>query len=374
MKRNVNSEPLKISALCEHLHLRMGLFPFEMDTGEITLGDVVHFAFESKIDEAKIVSLIKFCKEEEDGTGIAAILRNDRESIAISLLASHFPVTDKSILAAFQYKKYKFALEYLSQANFQLQKKHKKAILDSLLSSLQNSTSYIVINLFFMRKFIHYFSSHHIHKFISMCHELLLDSESNAVSFIKSCLNPLQAVVLILEIGSIIQEIYPSMSISIGTLSNSLTDLAFSLEEEIDTEEVFQEMMLTKDLEGRTTIQIITERYFIKLLENKYIEAMANDVWKGPFKIDNAGIANGSVLWEQLTSGFRLNVDTEKLSRKQITQRDFQLIPTHCFVYACFCNGAFMRLLLSSLECLAGLILIYALYFVINDIKALNFD
>ena len=71
-------------------------------------------------------------------------------------------------------------------------------------------------------------------------------------------------------------------------LMKSLSLLARRILKMERSEEKTRLVLTDTDLEGRDVITIICENKEIELLEHKYVEKLADEMWDGPFRIERS--------------------------------------------------------------------------------------
>ena len=142
-----------------------------------------------------------------------------------------------------------------------------------------------------MARFSHSFSYFHKSKLLSILKrklQLALREEDNFLLYVR---NPLKVLVLLIELLNCKLKMTDSsshLSYEARLMTRNLSQLATRILKLERSEEKSRLALTDTDLEGRDVLTIICENNEIELLEHKYVEKLADEMWDGPFRVERS--------------------------------------------------------------------------------------
>ncbi len=328
---------------------------------KFSLGSAVRIALGASLSQENIAGLFDGCRGLNDPSGVDALLTAGRREEALKLIRQGYPVDDRALVWALREGDYSVAFQYLTTAGWRISDRARDSVMERLLSLLEAKPSHSMTNLFFARKLLRYITAQEALKLISIFQILWLGSEETVSLAVTACSNPIQSLVLSVELCEMVNSLYPAARIKVEETESSLVRLIRDLQGEFDRDDEMREILLSKDIEGRTTIAVIVENNMLDLLKTPCAEALANEVWRGPYDAGTLqAVVDSSYMWDQVSSGIR---ETEGRKYAGVFKRDIQKCATHAFEFCSWKHGAFLRALSTALEYIIMYALIFAFYY-----------
>ncbi len=333
----------------------------KVTAARFVLGSAVRIAISANLGAERLVGILECCRCLGDPTGVAALLAAGRRDEALRLLLTRYPVDDVALLCALKEGDYEFAFRYLMLTGWQVGDTARADVVDSLFALMQGRTSHSLANLLLLRKLSGYFTYQEAQKLIATIQVLWLGDEDEASRAIVACANPIQVLVLAIELCGIVNSLYPAMSIKTTDTQDSLAKIISSIQGEFEREEEMRDILLSKDIEGRATVAVMVENNMLDLLQNPHVEALANEVWRGPYDSGKwQTVMDSSYLLDQIASG--VNGEGSRKYSSGVFNRNIQKCATHPFEFSSWKHGAFVRTLMTAVEYIVIYGLVFAFY------------
>ena len=217
---------------------------------------------------------------------IDTLFKLNSSEIALQLLESNLLSDDPIIfkLAVFSYN-FKFALYF-----FELHKESTvfltSTVHSNIIEQIPFLLPYLSFTLYTVRKVSKHLNMSSTKLLIKSIQEII-ENVLTFKEFIEIDTNPIKTLALIAEILQKIATKYPTLEISILNLRDKTLNHAKCIQEKIDEDSLLREIMLDKDLDYRSVLDVIQENNFLVLLENQYLEKVIDDIWNGPYFINN---------------------------------------------------------------------------------------
>jgi len=342
---------------------------YEHEKSKLDLGKIILFCFANEIEIQQILRIIESCSHINDLTGIDVLSEMQKYKEIKYLYEKNVPISLLTLRNAIKYCKYEFVFTVFMKNNwtitdiFKIQnldtETHneneadisKCEIIEQILINFEHDLSNITILLFLMRKLLGYFSLENSKKFIEISNSLIQIENIKSIQkhAFSYCLNPIQILVLIIELSKEISSTYPSLNIKSNELKTNILNIISLITPSFDSESEFRNILLSKDIENRELVSIIVQNELLELLDNPHIELLAHEIWYGPyFKGKWSCIFNESAIFELLKKGFISNHNHKN-----------EINP---FEYCSWKKGAFFRVLLSTIEYILICALLFSTY------------
>ena len=348
---NLKERKMKVMMLMSQI----GIVKKPDNENKLTIGKVAQLGFDKEIHIQKIMKAIKECQDLNQTDAICVLLKNKKFKEAMKLLEMKYPVNDECFLFAVREKAWKVALNYIYGKKFNLES-FSNEIIKQLIETIQKDHSSNEISLFFIRKLIDKALYNEAKVLVEYLFELITKKE-RLVEYIKTFVNPIKIVVLILELLSLFASIHSScLKPKCDFLYEYLSDLFRKLQEDFDSEEQAEMILLEKDIEGRSVISIIISLNGLNLLSKNHLNFIANSIWNGGYIVNNTGcITSTSSLWKLLEMSIDPNIDQEQRFRqnKLVKENSVSNIG-HPFQFEIWKSGIAFRFIMHFGEYLAS--------------------
>lgn len=319
----------------------------------VNLGKIITICLESNINKHRIFDIFECCRNLQDPTGIESLILFENYKDARLLLKQGYAVSEKSCVYCIRKGKYEFAIEFYIINGWKVEKNIQNQLFDALLEQFETEFPNLVIILYLIRKLLNYCSLIDVKRFIKAAQNIIVSQREDSIKFSNSCLNPILVIVLIMEILKLMAITYPSMNIKITSLTEDLTKLVNSIQNEIESDEDMKLLYKDKDIQGRDTVSIIVENEMVDLLQNAHIESFASEIWHGKcFSGNWSSLMGTSTIWEKIMAN-----STDEKSKKNVLDCE-----AHPFEFQSWRNGAFFRIALMTLEYVIIVILVFNFY------------
>jgi hypothetical protein len=210
------------------------------------------------------------------------------KEIALELLEADFLGKNLSVFqTALNKKDIKFLLQFYELASeekfFDNEEFH-----NDLIYQAQEDYPNLEIYLYFIHKFLSYFKINSIRLLVKII-EIILDINSTTIesTIIKKLSNPIKIFVLIAEIMNLARLRFPLLEYNLSRLINKCIDYSMTLQNLIEEDILFREILIETDLDGRMVLDIISKNNFLTLLKNKLVEKICDELLNGPYSIDS---------------------------------------------------------------------------------------
>lgn len=207
-----------------------------------------------------------------------------KKKICSELLEANLLSVDINVFrAALHFKDMKFALHFYNLfSDFKIYDTEQLHL--ELIDSLKDDILNIEVNLFFIKKFSIHFKLMTTKEFLKAVEDFL--AVVHPINKTLHCIsNPIKIFVLIAEILKSLKSKHPTLEYNITRLIDKSLEYSLSMQNLIEEDSVFREIILDKDTSNRTLIEIISENDFLVLLKNSLVEKIVDDLWKGPYSI-----------------------------------------------------------------------------------------
>lgn len=156
-----------------------------------------------------------------------------------------------------------------------------------LLYYFSEDVDNIELYLFFIKQIQSYFNINTTKILLKQIEDLLQINSSNN-KLIQNIANPIKIFVLLAEILKIVKNKYSILDFNIQRLIDKCLEYSKKLQQLIEEDNVFREIILERDVLNRTVLEIISQNDFLVLLENKLLEKIVNDIWSGPYEVEGS--------------------------------------------------------------------------------------
>ena len=198
-----------------------------------------------------------------------------RELLECNLLAIDINIFRVAIinkdfkLALFFYKSFK-DLKLFEYENLHLE----------LIENLNFNLSCIEYYLYFIRMTLKHFTIRSAKFLIKVCDDILC---LNKKSFVNYLSNPFKQLVLLAEVLKKLKYYFNTLEYHINNHIVNILKYCGKIEDIIQEDNLFFEMIQEKDLDNRPLINIISKNNFLELLRNNLVEKTVDDMWDGPY-------------------------------------------------------------------------------------------
>lgn len=143
----------------------------------------------------------------------------------------------------------------------------------------------IEIYLFALKNCLDFLKINTAKKLINLIEDLSdLDSaKDNSIKYLVN--NPLKILILMCEILQIISNKFPTLRVKSDRILEKGLTTTENLQNIIEEENVLREILIEKDLLGRSVLKIISDNNFLNLLTNSLVEKITDDQWNGLYQL-----------------------------------------------------------------------------------------
>jgi hypothetical protein len=256
---------------------------------------------------------------------------------------------------------------------------------NELIYLIHEDINNIEIYLFLIRKLLKTFSINSI-KILVKIIEDTLDITNDYLTILKILSNPIKIFVLVAEILKLSLSNFSMLEYNLNRLISKSLDFSLKLQNLIEEDIIFREILLEKDLDGRILLDIISMNNFVILLKNKLVEKICDDLLAGPYSIQGGLLETSSQFKSLETDSFCKDYDVftkQRISLKKYSPEKFKTNNTHFMVWRKNAYGKYnLKLFINILIVISYQILCLYLIYVyrnlmnnysnINDINALD--
>ena len=246
-----------------------------------------------------IRSVILLDKQKKDSIEIMESLYNlNLESFTVSLLEANLLNINFSLFeVALKFKDMQFILAFYSlYSDFAIFKSDELHL--EIINGILSNTFNIEVYLYLVRKLIKYFSLKAVKNLLKAFETLLnFNDEMNPVIFYSY--NQFKIFVLLAEILELLSRSFSTLSYNCKLLSSKCLKISEEIQNSIDEDNQLRELVVEKDLVGRSVLEIISDNKFLSLLKNNLIEKIIDEQWNGMYDL-NGGLLESSSAYQSL--------------------------------------------------------------------------
>lgn len=271
---------------------------FSKNFGKLTISKLILSAnlqiinSSSSVEKEAYQNLIRavciFDKEKKfSGDVLEGLFITKNKAIAAELLEANLLNIDISVFqTALYFQDLRFCLQFYERySDFKIF--DKESLHDEIIEKLLNDLNNMEVYLFFIKSFSNDFRLNTTKTLVKIIEDLLqVSNQSNKV--MNNFSNPIKIFVLIAEILSRIKRKFPSLDSTIQRIIQKCLDYSENIQDLIEDDSVFRELLLERDLTKRSVLEIISQNNFLILLKNKLIEKIVDDLWNGPYDIQGS--------------------------------------------------------------------------------------
>lgn len=274
---------------------------FSKNVGKLTISKLIlltnyciqnNQALQSTETREELMNLIRaiciFDKEKKFSDNILeGLYITKNKEIAAELLEANLLNVNISVFqTALNYKDLKFCLQFYNRySDFKIF--DKESLHDEIIEKVYDDINNMEVYLFFIKNFSSYFRLNTTKTLVKIIEDLLQVSNQNN-RIVNNFSNPIKIFVLIAEILNRIKSRYPSLDSNIQRIIQKCLDYSENIQNLIEDDSVFRELLLERDLTKRSLLDIISQNNFLILLKNKLIEKIVDDLWTGPYDIQGS--------------------------------------------------------------------------------------
>lgn len=188
----------------------------------------------------------------------------------------------KVFLLALKYKDMKFLIIF-HQLYKDMTILTSTEIHQEIINHLKLDPGNMQIYIFFIKNTLKFFHLRTAKHFIKVIDEMLTFNSCDIL--IYSISNQIMILVLISEVLQIMKDNFQTLTFQFNRLQLKSLSICEDIQNNIDDDTLFREIMLEKDLSDRALIEIISENSFLKLLKNDLITKVIDDQWNGMYDL-----------------------------------------------------------------------------------------